>query len=60
MSKDMSYCEALLHKRVRIKLDEGVHVEGILLRWSESGEVVYRDDSGTIMHAWPLLGIEPS
>ena len=50
--------EHLLGKRVRIKLDEDVFVEGVLLRWSDSGEVVYKGDDDDVWHAWPLLGCE--
>lgn len=48
----------LFRKRVQMKLDEDCTVEGVLIRWSDDGEVVYRGDDGEIWHAWPLLGIE--
>lgn len=48
-----------LGKRVRVKLDEKVIVEGQLLSYGDCGECVIRDAyDGDCHYCWPMLEIE--
>ena len=45
----------LAGKRVRVKLDDHVVIEGKLLGWDEGGEVQLLGDDGFVWHGWPML-----
>jgi hypothetical protein len=49
---------ALLGKRVRVKLDDHVVQEGVLLGFGDGGDVELEGSDGLVYHCWPRLNIE--
>lgn len=48
----------MLGKRVRVKLSDRVVATGVLLQWSDMGEVTLLEEDGDIHHCWPALDFE--
>lgn len=53
------YAAQLLGKKVRVKIDERVVVEGKLLQFDDGGEFSIRDEMGFVHQCWPMLQVEP-